>query len=268
MAKYRDYQEKTKRYKEIARGTRRLTAKRALDFGKSPASKRAKFTIPYRSPNIEGGREWVHVEQGTVAGKTLISYLLTDIPISGSDPDVAREKSTIFVKGINLRMGFKNLQGCPTFVNVAVIAGKKSMEGISTVPVTNFFRNDGSTASNNRYIDFSVAHSARQLHYLPINTEEWTVLHHSRYTLNTSGNGDLISSNANRGGGTNDWLEVDKYLPVNRRLTYDNGLGSSCTTPIWIAFWVSRWDQNQAATPVAATTETWLYATTNFKDTP
>jgi len=214
LNKYRDYQEKTKAYKEMARNNRRrrLVAKRALDFGKSTLSspKRAKFQLPYRSPGINNKRRFLHVEQGALAGKTLVSYLLSDIPLVTQDPDISRENSSIMLNGMKIHVGFRNNQGCPVMVNVAVIASKSAMKGSTTVPVTNFFRNDGSTASNQRYIDFDITRSARQLHYMPINTEQWTVLSHTRQILNTSGNGDLISSNANRGGGRDDFTAIEK----------------------------------------------------------
>jgi hypothetical protein len=269
LNKYRDYQEKTKKYKRIARGPRRLVAKRALDFGgmTPSAAKRAKFQIPYRGPTIDGKRRMLHVEQGSLAGKTLVGYLLSDIPISATDPDVTREASSILVKGCNFRVGFRNLQGCPLFVNVAVIAGKNAMPGVTSPSGINFFRNDGSTAGNNRYIDFSTGPSARQLHFMPINTEQWTVLSHTRQCLNTTGDGDVISSRANRGGGRDDFTIIDKYIKINRRLTYDSTGGDTCTTPIWLCVWCSRWDQNQNAAVVANTAECWIYGTTHFKDT-
>lgn len=265
LNKYRDYQERTKVYKQAARnGRRRLAAKRALDFGTPTIlSKKNKFTIPYRGPNIETKREFLHVEQGNVAGKTLIGYLMTDIPLGAGNEDIFRQGSSIYVKGCNLRMGFRNLQGCPMFLNIALIAAKQAQPGVTTPPTANFFRNDG-FLQNQRYIDFSVASSARQLHYNNINTEQWTVLHHHRKTINITGDGDIISSRANRGGGPADWHEFNKYVPVNRRITYDSETGDSCTTPIWFVFWVSRWDQAINAAVVANTCEAWLYGTTHF----
>jgi len=266
LNKYRDYQEKTKRYKQIARGNRRLSAKRALDFGPSSLAKRAKYTIPYRGSELGTKKEWLHVEQGAIASKSLVSYLMTDIPLGAVQEDSYRNGSSIFVKGCKLRFGIRNLQGTPLMVNIALIAGKQSMEGITTVPTGNFFQNDGSVADQ-RYLDFDPAtKSARQLHYLPINTERWTVLHHHRKIINTSGDGDLISSNANRGGGPADWYEHDKYVAINRRLTYDTNAGTSCTTPIWVCIWVSRWDQTIGAAVAANQASVWLYVTSYFKD--
>lgn len=268
LNKYRDYQEKTKKYKLMARSNnRRLVAKRALDFGKPtiPRSpKRSKFQIPYRGPNIDSKREHLHVEYGTVASKTLVGYLMSDIPLGAGNEDVFRQSSSIFVKGCKVRLGFRNLQGAPMMINVAVIAGKQANSAATTPSTENFFRNDGSNASE-RYLTFTSTNlSARQCHYLPINTEQWTVLHHTRKIINTTGDGDIISERANRGGGRDDFYEFNKWVPINRRLTYDTAGGNSCTTPIWIAFWVSRWDQTIAASPAANQVEAWLYCTTHF----
>lgn len=140
------------------------------------------------------------------------------------------------------------------------------MLGATGIPVTNFFRNNGLTASNQRYIDFDKVYSARELHYSNINTEQWTVLSHTRKVLNTTGNGDVISENANRGGGRDDFAIVEKYIKINRRLTYDSNGGDSCTTPIWLALWVSRWDQARSAEPVANTCQSWIHSVTHFKE--
>lgn len=268
MAKYRDYQEKTKRYKEIARGSRRLTAKRALDFGgMTPAdAKRQKFMIPYRGPTIDNKRRLLHTEAAASAGKVLYAYPMTDIPLATTDTDLTRNKSVIFCKGINVRVGFRNLQGVPLLVNVAVVAAKNAMPGASGIPLTNFFRNTGLAPSSQRYIDFSNDYSARELHYATINTEQWTVLNHTRRVFNTTGDGDVISEHANRGGGRDDFGIIEKYIKINRRLTYDSIGGDTCTTPIWLVVWFSRWDQARAATPVANTAQTWLHAVTHFKD--
>lgn len=279
MNTYNSYKKKTDRYKLIARGI--MPSRRRLTLMSPPPIKRtgrgslyfttprkkARFQIQKNPIDPKAKVEFVHTELAQIAGKTLVSYLMTDIPLGAGNEDVFRSGAAITIKGCKIRTGFKNLQGCPMFVNVALLAGKCEVIPVpSAIDSTNFFRNDGSVADQ-RYLDFTTAaRSARQMHYLNINSEKWTVLHHHREILNTSGNGDLISSNANRGGGTNDWMTHEKYVKINKVITYDSASGGSCQTPIWLVMWVSRWDQNTTATAVANSADYWVYGTTYFKD--
>lgn len=263
LNKYRKYQKDTERYKQIARGARRLQAKRANLLGNT-SNKRMKFS-PKRVGDpmsvVSNKREAVQTEVFGALSRNLYTYLLTDIPLGIDNDEIQRRGSSIHVAGISINFGIRNRQGCPLFVNVAVISPSQG----SIPSATNFFANDG-TFSNTRYIDFAAARTARQLHFSNINSQSYVVLHHARFQLNTTGDGDVTSARANRGGGEADWLIHKKYIPINRTLTYDSSTGDSCTSPIWFVFWCDRWDATSGATPVTNAADAYVHNTTFFKD--
>lgn len=264
LNKYRRYQKDTERYKRIARGVnRRLIAKRALDFG-TPISKKAKFS-PKRIGDpqslVSNKREAVQTDVFGALSRNLYSYLMTDIPLGVDNDDIQRRGNSIHVAGCNINFGIRNRQGCPLFVNIALISPSQR----TTPSATNFFANDG-TFSNTRYIDFAAARTARQLHFSNINSQSYVVLHHQRYQLQTTGDAEVTGVRANRGGGPSDWLVHKKYIPINRTLTYDSNTGDSCTSPIWFVFWVDRWDAISGATSVTNAADAYVHNTTFFKD--
>jgi len=274
LNKYRNYQKKTAYYKRLARGGRR----RLMDITPPPrirnsalltpsavTAKRAKFS-PIRvgdSPSTASNRrEAVQTDVFGALSRNLYQYLMTDIPLTAVNDDILRRSSSIFVTGCDINVGIRNRQGCPLFVNIALVSPTAS----NVVSVNNFFANDG-TVTNQRYIDFNTAsRTARQLHFSNINAQNYVVLHHHREQLNVTGDGDVVSSRANRGGGDSDWFIYKKFVPVRRVITYDDNTGASATSPIWFLIWVDRWDAPAGGTPVTNAADMYIHNTTYFKD--
>lgn len=267
LNKYRDYQEKTKRYKQIARGSRRLLyRKRQGQWNYDESNKRQKFS-PSRVGDplslVSSKREAVQTAVFGAISRNLYGYLMTDIPLGVDNDDIQRRSSSINVKGCSINIGVRNRQGCPLFFNCALIV---PTWGGSTVTATNFFANDGSVAGNNRYMDFDVNRTARQLHFANINAQSYVILHHQRMEINTTGDGDVVSSRANRGGGEADWVVHKRYVPINRVITYDDATGASAQNGIWFVFWIDRWDAAATSTSITNCADAYVYNTTYFKD--
>jgi len=281
LNKYRSYQKKTAYYKQLARsrGGRRLMDISPQRYQRVPplltpsrvAEKRAKFN-PIRfgdAPSTASNRrEAVMTDVFGALSRNLYQYLMTDIPLTAVNDDILRRGSSIYVTGCDINVGIRNLQGCPLFVNIALVVPT----GSNIVNTQNFFANDG-TVSNQRYIDFQpTARTARQLHYANINSQQYVVLHHHREELSSNGSTSSAAAAVGEGGTSGtccqpDWFIYKKYLPVRRVITYDDNTGASATAPIWFCIWVDRWDAPAGGTPVTNAAEMYIHNTTYFKDT-
>lgn len=152
--------------------------------------------------------------------------------IAGGDGENKRDRQLINAKGIEFTYHVANKLTSPVFVNVAIIAPKHTTDGISGI---DFFRSsDGDRGKN-----FSIALSALELHYLPINTDKYNILRHYRHQLGSQADtAGTYNSDAGRGN----WLSRKYYVPINRQLRYDGTLSNTCNTPIFMVYWCDRMD--------------------------
>lgn len=152
--------------------------------------------------------------------------------------DTVREGNLILIKGVSIKGIFGNNYtaggGGPLFVNIAVIGARTAD---STVNVdSDFFRRPGYST---RYADFtSTSLTGLDRAKLPINTDKYVVLHHSRFSLGTKGS-----------GWSNDsvYKSINKYIPINRQIGYRNHEATSAEARIWVIYWCGGWNQGAGA---------------------
>lgn len=158
--------------------------------------------------------------------RTLYSNELT--AISAGTGEDERLRSLINCKGIELAYHVYNKATTPMFLNMAVLAPKHSSSGVTQ---TDFFRSN----SGDRGQSHGTALSALEMHYLPINTDKYTVLKHNRHQLGAQAD---LSGTYNSDAGPGNFISKKVWIPINRQLRYDNTLATTCNTPIYLAWWV------------------------------
>jgi len=152
-----------------------------------------------------------------------------------------RQRQHVNMRGFKICMEVKNTTtNTPIYFNQAVIAPKNTTLGIDT---QNFFRQ----SSDVRAVSFSNALSGLEFHCLPINTDDYTVLKHRRYVLNT---GNQPGSWNKQGGSS--WINTDWYIPLKRQTRYNNSESTTATDGrVFHVFWFAFWNQATGVAPGA-----------------
>lgn len=184
----------------------------------------------------------------TRATNSLWSQKITDCA-QGSEMD-QRERGIINCRGFKINFLFYNiLPSTPLYVNFAVIAPKRLTSGSPTpVEGANFFRSAGATRAS----DFTGAgETPFERHVRMINPDDYTILYHKRMTLAPSS----ASAGGGNSGGIPSFRAINKYLKLNRAITYANPESTSATDGmVSIAYWFGAVAGSDGVTPVAACT--------------
>lgn len=200
---------------------RRSTKKRKLNTGGS-----TRVGEPMRQFHNKREQTATVMDQA-IASRTLYQWDITELA-AGTNREDQRERHLINCKGIQVAIHVFNTESQPKFFNIAIISPKHSND----LTIIDFFRGtDGARGD-----DFDTGLSALQMHYLPINTDKYTILKHQRLQLGAVAD----SAQYNSDTGSVNWKSVKMWIPVNRQLRYDNTLGTSCTTPIYLVYWGDR----------------------------
>lgn len=190
------------------------------------------------------------------AGRELHSELLTDIQGNvsgfGVSPD-QRSRNFINISGIKVNLDLHNSTMKPLYFNMAIIHPRNTNPNTSSVPITNFFKQDDTSGGA---IDFSSSLNSLQLSTLSINTDQHDVLWMKRFKINE--NGSATNYATEHGADT---LSVREYVPVNRQVRYDNPSGTSCFDPIWLVYWSDGFHEDGISTTPNQFTAQWRVIT-------
>jgi len=150
-------------------------------------------------------------------------------------------------KHVNLR-GFKvcfellNTQPTPMYFNIAVVAPKNTTN--QNVDNNKFFRD----TSTDRARDFGNGLTGLEFHCLPINTDDYTVLKHKRFRLGPVGSNPEIAENV-----TNNYKNVDWYIPLKRQVRYTNAEDNKPTDgDVYVVYWCDKMFAASGDTPSTA----------------
>lgn len=143
-----------------------------------------------------------------------------------------RERDIVNFIGINLTCEWRNLSNEVLQCHVAIV----SPLATPNVNVTNFFRNPNGTR---RARDFDTTLASTEFMNLPINTDEYVVLKHERFTLGRVKDETVTTEVDNLSGDPN-YKSMKMWLPVNRQLRFDGTNDTPQDSPIFLVYWVDK----------------------------
>jgi len=150
-------------------------------------------------------------------------------PTGGVD---GRTNDTVRIRGYRIRFHFVNNLLSPLIVNVAMVVPRNTQSDFKE----RFFRQLGlsSSGSAERGLDFdSSALSGISYATLPINTDEFGVIWHTRFKLGVPSTSLGFSS-----GELKNYRSLYRYIPINRDLQYyDRNNGTTALEKIWMLVW-------------------------------
>lgn len=186
------------------------------------------------------------------------SYTLYQLDLTALSQGIAinqRLRQHCIVSGFKIYMEVYANQAYPLYFNCAVVAPKET-NGI--VSVANFFRNN----TDARSLDFSINRTGLEMGTCQINTDDYTVLKHKRYVLNTQG---APGTAYNKQYGTA-FRNLTWYIPLRRQVRYFNGESANATDGrVYHLFWFARW-QGSAPGGIAASATTSTRVITYFRE--
>ena len=173
-----------------------------------------------------------HVSNGAYALYDTFNLYNESLTVIGQGDDINnRLRQEIFVKGITTMLYAQNVATDfdPLLFRWAIVKLKGQICG-SLSTDQEFYK--GSNAQ--RYADFSSV--TNPLHHMmySINRTKWDVLAEGQKELqrpNSTTSGRIDPSNT---------LLMKQYIPVGKKIMYNSTLSSSCETPIFFFFWVTR----------------------------
>lgn len=139
------------------------------------------------------------------------------------------------VTGFKICMEVRNTEDVPMYFNMCVIAPKntQSAGGPGNRPSEiNFFRNN----TDARSMNFSISRTGLELHCCPINSDDYTILRHKRYIINTAN-----PTNYKKEYGTS-FLNIEEWVSLRRQARYQPGESSDATDGrVFHCFWFDKW---------------------------
>jgi len=190
------------------------------------------------------------------APTTLSTKVLWDNPITGilqGDTRDQRERNSIWISGIRLRMTFRNSLKVPMYCHVALINPRDPFpddgSDANALNPAGFFTALG-TSSRSGY---PAAHSAQQLTgmqwaTLPINTDVHNIIWHTRFKLGIRF--DAANQEFTTGAGAPNYRTLSRYIKIGKTVGYKNTAGNSCLQPMYLVVWCSTFEEplaNQTA---------------------
>jgi len=193
------------------------------------------------------------LENQNRSSRTLYSSELTLLS-QGTDVD-QRLRGIAHITGIEIAYTFFNqsASNTPMYLNCAVVAPKHRNAGVT---FTNFFRGYG----NSRGQDFDTTLVPLEFHCRPINTDNYHVLMHKRYTVNTPGGTGFTT-----GTGPTNWITKKHWIKINRKFTWDTTT-TVCDQPILFAYWFDFINATGGSAVVSNAATMSLMHSTHFKD--
>jgi len=174
--------------------------------------------------------------------RTIYSLDLTTIP--RVDDISGRERQHVNMRGFKICMQITNILDNPLYFNQAVIAPKSTDTGVTTA---NFFRNN----TSDRTVDFGNALSSLEFHCLPINSDDYVILKHTRHLLLSR---TASTTNHHRQYGSS-YIDIDYYVSLKRQVRYIKGESSTATDGrVFHVFWFDARGAASGAVPASCAT--------------
>lgn len=187
--------------------------------------------------------------------RTIYDFNVTLVPKTTTNVIDQRQRDLINMRGVKICMEVTNNTADPLYFNLAVISPRNKAAVV--VSNTNFFR--ANVAS--RAVNFDST-SLNGLDYAcrPINTDEFIVLRHWRYTLigtdNTSGTVAMSGKNTR---------VIMKYVPIKRQIRYDSS-SNPINGNVFVVYWAAKYASPSGVSPVANQYNTTQELITYFRE--
>lgn len=144
-----------------------------------------------------------------------------------------RFSNKALIKGFKIQKVMKNNDADPTIVNVAVVVSKVDDDTVSAPDLSReFFRSY--TDGRVRHFE-DAADTPLQRMYTPLNSDRFEILHRWRRVLEGSGTVDAKRTY---------WV-LDKYIPFNRVLRFDDTTGRPESGRTFLIFWLDAITRNK-----------------------
>jgi len=147
----------------------------------------------------------------------LIKSNCISITNGGTNYD-SRLSKGVYLKGLRIRMHYANKLFRPMVVHMALVVPKYGINGISDTFQTEFFNGlgVGSTGNTKEGIAFDdTVQNGLLLATLPINTERWDVIQHTRFKL-----GVISTTGGYSSGELKNYRSLYRYVKINKQIDF------------------------------------------------
>jgi len=171
----------------------------------------------------------------------LIKANCISITNAGTNYD-ARQSKGIFLKGLRIRMHYANKLFRPMVVHMALVVPKFGINGITDTFQTEFFNGlgVGSSGASKEGIQFDDAsQNGLLLATLPINTERWAIIRHTRFKL-----GVISTTGGYSSGELKNYRSLYRYVSINKQVDFPDST-SNLPRPdqqIYLLTWAAPMD--------------------------
>jgi len=231
------------RYYRSTRGTRKRNTYNGRRYSRVGARKKARFSPRMIGmPNNSTTSKSAIVNNETQVTRQSRTQYILDLTSLAQGPALnQRLRQHVKMTGWKICMEVRCTLNTPIYLNCAVLSPKQT--GNDSIDPTGFFRNN----SDARSMDFSINRTGLEMHCAPINSDDYTILKHKRYVLNTVN--QPTSSWSKQSGSS--WINIDWWVPLRRQVRYLSGESSTPTDGrVFHVFWFDVWG-NPAGTAAA-----------------
>lgn len=165
------------------------------------------------------------VEVRNFNSRFLNKYLINVIPKTTTNEIDKRQRDVVNLRGIKLQMEWRNNSNEPLQCHWCILC-PKYRQGIEN---SEFFRGH----DNVRAVDFANTQSSTQFWTRPINTDDYTIIAHKRFTLAPKDGG--VAYNAE---GPKNFRTVNRYIKIQRQCRYDGD--ELVNGRLWLCYWADK----------------------------
>lgn len=163
-----------------------------------------------------------------------------------------RQRACAFISGFRFSQYWLNRTARPMVIRWACLSSKNNSSASMTA---GFFRSYG----NSRDRDFNSANSTLVQSNYPISRDKYTVFYEGKVFLASNGTAEFKTSVENTYG------YVDRWLPINRQLQFNDDTTQDCEDKIFFVWWATPIMQDTTS-PTLSTIITQTHLITHFRD--
>lgn len=224
--------------------------------GRKRSSFNGRINNPYRrnkrarfSPRMIGmpnnsttSKSQVLANETAITRQTRTLYVLDLTALQQGFDINQRLRQHVKMTGWKICHEFRWTVNTPGYLNIAVLSPKQTTT--DSVEPLNFFRNN----EDARSMDFSTLRTGLEFHCCPINSDDYTILRHKRYVLNTVN--QPTASWSKQSGSS--WINVNWWVPLRRQVRYQPGESATPTDGrVFLVYWFDVWG-NPSGTAAAS----------------